>query len=260
MDKIFTFGMIVQTALVAVMGTLLIVKSIDGAIAQVMQSTNYRIVSDSVNVGGVRATSTNYTVEDTAGEIATGEATSTNYTLRAGYQQMQEVYLALTAPANVSMSPAIGGVTGGTANGFTSFTATTDSLSGYQVTITASSSPALQSGSNTIADYVPTGAVPDFTFSTDTTDAHFGFTTEGTAIPARFKDTGAGVCGAGTGDVTLACWDGLSTTPIVVAEESSSNHPVGTETTLRFRTGIGSFVTQAPGTYVATTTLTLLPR
>jgi hypothetical protein len=64
--------------------------------AQVMQSTNYRIQSDSVNVGGIYSSSSNYRLEDTTGEIATGESSSTNYQIKAGYQQMQETYLSLS--------------------------------------------------------------------------------------------------------------------------------------------------------------------
>ncbi len=226
--------------------------------AQVMSSTNYKIQSDSVNVGGGRSTSTNYTLESTVGEVATGNSTSTNYELRAGYQQMQEVYLSMTAPTNVTLSPALGGVTGGTATGSTAVVITTDSPSGYQLAIKASNSPAMQASGGTIADYVPVGAVPDFAFVNTATATKFAFTPEGTAVAARYKDNGS-ICGTGSGEVTQRCWDGLSTTDRVVVSTTAANHPTGATTTLRFQVNIGGSIVVPSGTYVATTTITALP-
>jgi hypothetical protein len=226
--------------------------------AAVMESTHYQIQSDSVNVGGERSTSASYTLEDTTGEQATGVGSSENYQLYAGYQQMQEVYLALSGGGDVTMAPALAGVTGGTSNGSTTLTAVTDSPSGYQLSIEAAESPALQSDTATIADYQPSGAVPDFAFTTAAGQSHFGFSPEGDDIPARFKDDGVGTCGTGANDTTLACWDGLATTSIVAAERTAPNHPDGTATTLNFRVGIGSGSSQPAGTYVATTTVTLI--
>jgi hypothetical protein len=229
--------------------------------AQQMSSTNYQIEFDSINAGGTRSTSDSYTLEDTAGEIATGRSASTNYSMRAGYQQMNETYLALTAPDDVVMTPAIGGVTGGTSNGSTTVTVTTDSAAGYQLSIFASSSPAMQGETNggTIADYAPESADPDYTFAFAANEAVFGFTVEGTDIPDRFKDNG-NACATGASDNTDQCWDGLATTEKVIAERTSANHPNGTETVMKFRVGIGTSVNQTPDTYTATTTITLLAR
>lgn len=229
----------------------------DIAQAQVMQSASYQMESDSINIGGGLSSSTNYIQESTVGEIATGPSDSTSYSLRAGYQQMQEVYLALTAAADVTMSPSIGGVTGGTSTGVTSVTATTDNRAGYTLTIQAESSPAMQSGANSIADYT-TGGDPDFVFDTGATESHFGYSPEGAHIDDRFRDDG-GSCNTSSGDTPDRCWDGLTTSAVVIATDSNSNHPNGTDTTVKFQVGVGGSVNQTPGTYVATTTLTLLP-
>ncbi len=226
--------------------------------AQVMQSSSYRIQSDSINVGGSYGSSTAYRLEDTTGEVGSGESSSTNYGLKAGYQQMQETYLALTAAVDVTMSPALGGVVGGESNGSTVATATTDSVAGYQLTLTASSSPAMTFGAYSISDYVPSGANPDFTFSTGATESHFAFSPQGSAVAARYKDNGVS-CATGSGETALACWDGPSTTPRVIAESTSGNHPSGTATQIHFKVGIGGSVGQVEGIYTATTTLTLLP-
>ena len=230
----------------------------NGAFAQTMTSGTYRIQSDSINFAGNRSTSTNYSMEDTAGEIATGESQSSSFKIKAGYQQMQETILSMTAAADVTMSPAIGGITGGTANGSTSFTVTTDNPAGYTVTIKASSTPALQSPLDTIADYAATAANPDFAFSVPASESRFAFTPEGTDIAAAFKDNGSS-CNTGSGNTSLACWAGLSTSAQTIVSRTSANHTSGTLTTINFRVQSGSSHVQTAGTYVATTTLTLLP-
>ncbi|MCD5381964.1 MAG: hypothetical protein LR017_01460 [Candidatus Pacebacteria bacterium] len=224
-----------------------------------MQSSNYAIQSDSINAGGGLSSSTSYVQESTVGEVATGESSSASYALKAGYQQMQEVYIALTGAGNVTMSPSIAGVTGGISNGSTTVTVTTDSPSGYELTIAAANSPAMQKGSDTIADYTPVGAVPDFAFITSTADSHLGYTPEGVDIVQRFKDNGSDTCNVDTTDSAFACWDGLSTTAVQIAANTNANHPNGATTTIHFRVGVGGSVLQAPGVYTATTTITALP-
>lgn len=224
-----------------------------------MTSSSYKIQSDSVNVGGVRSSSASYTEEDTTGEIATGESSSTNYKVKAGYQQMQEVYIAISAAADVVMSPNIGGITGGTADGSTSFTVTTDSPSGYSVSIKASSSPALVSGSNSFADYtVASAGTPDYNFSILSTASEFAFSPEGTNLVQKFKDNGLDTCNTGSTDSSDKCWDALSTSAATIAQSTSGNHPSGTAMTLKFRAQSGSSHLQVEGVYTATTTVTAL--
>lgn len=227
-------------------------------LGQTMSSGIYKIQSDSVNIGGVRSTSSTYLIEDTAGETGTGDSASSIYKVSAGYQSMQVVYLAVTANSDVTMSPAIGGITGGTSNGSTNFTVTTDNPAGYTVTIKASTTPALQSPLDTISDYSATAPSPDFTFFVPSTASQFGFTVEGTDIANSFKDNGS-ACNTGSGDTADKCWAGLSTSAQTILNRTSANHPSGTASTLKFRTQSGSSHIQTSGTYVATTTITLLP-
>jgi hypothetical protein len=226
--------------------------------AQMMSSSNYRIESDSLNIGGGYSTSSNYVLESTVGEIATGIGTSTNYSLRAGYQQMQEVYISMSGFANVAMSPSLPGITGGTSTGVTAVNVVTDSSAGYQLSISASGAPAMRSGINTIADYVPVaGSVPDFIFTSASSDAHFGFSPEGGDVVTRFQDS-VGTCGVAGGDTIDRCWDGLSTSSVVIASGVTANHPLGATTTIKFQVGIGGGIVVAPGLYEATTTITAL--
>lgn len=238
--------------------TLLVAVLLQVGSAQVMGSNNYKMQSDSINAGGGLSNSATYRLEDTAGEIATGNSTSTSFNLKAGYQQMQEVFLSLSAMADVNLAPNLGGVSGGTSTGSTTFTVITDNPAGYTVTINASTSPAMQSGSNSIADYVPAGGVPDFLFTTDPTEAHLAYSPEGVDVALRFQDAGS-VCGVAGSDTLNRCFDGLSTTPVEIVRRTSSNHPAGATTSVRFTVGIGGNINVPEGVYVATTTITALP-
>jgi hypothetical protein len=229
--------------------------------AQVMQSSHYHLQSDSLNFGGGYSTSTNYIQESTGGEVATGISLSTNYIMSAGYQQMGIVALSVVPPSNVIMSPALGGVTGGTSNGSTTFTVTTDDPAGYSATIQASSSPALvntASSSNSFADYAPAGSAPDFTFSILPSASAFAFSPQGTDADQRFKNN-TSICNTGANSTAQTCWDGLSTSAKNVSNRTSANTPGGILTTMYFRAASGTNHIQANGLYVATTTLTVVP-
>jgi len=225
-----------------------------------MTSTTYRIDADSINSGGRDiSTSTNYDLADTIGEIATGISTSTNYQVNAGYRQMLETYISMTALSDVVMSPDIGGITGGTSNGSANTTVVTDSGAGYTLLIRASSSPAMQiaGGGETIADYIPAGGNPDFNFSITASEAQFAFSPEGDDIVDRYRDDGF-ACNISTGDTVNACWDPLSTSNTAIAGAGADNHPAGEMTTIKFRVGVGSSAYKIEGDYYATTTVTAL--
>lgn len=246
---------LLESLLTSSIVTVLLVLTLGISSAQVMQSSNYKIQSDSINAGGGFSSSTNYQTQSTVGEVSTGNSSSTNYVLKAGYQQMQEVYLSLSSVSPVTMNPVLGGVVGGTANGSTTVTVLTDSPAGYSLSIVASTNPVMRSGTNTIVDYVPVGAPPDFVFTVGSTQSRFGFTPEGVNVVARFRDNGS-VCNTGSSNAVSACWDGLGTVAQTIAQGTSSNHPLGATTTVRFRVGIGNNVVQPEGIYTATTTLT----
>ncbi len=229
------------------------------AFAYIASSTSYRIEADSINVGGNLSTSTSYRVEDTLGESGVGTSSSATFRLKAGYQQMRDVYLAITPPGNLTLAPNIPSNGGGTGDGVGTWTVLTDNVAGYTMTLRATASPALVSGVNNFPDYTPAGANPDFSFTTPVASARFGFTPEGGDIVQRYKDNGVS-CNAGALDTTSACWDALSTSVKTIASRTSGNHPGGTQTTIRFRAVSEATNVQAVGVYTATTTVTVIAR
>lgn len=237
--------------------TTLIFSVVSVGFAQIRSSTNYQIQSDSINVAGGYSSSSNYQQESTVGEVATGRSTSTTYSLRAGYQQMQEIFLSLSGATDLVMDTALGGLTGGTANASSTYTVVTDNPAGYQLTIVAQNNPAMQKGADSIADY-DDGGVADTTFTITATDALFGYTVDGVDTSQYFLDS-AGTCGSGTTDSSFACWTGLDTVARTVAQSAAANQPAGATTTLHFRVGIGGNAAVPAGEYIATTTITALP-
>jgi len=228
-------------------------------LAQTMTGSFYQIESDSINMGGGFSESDSFTMEDTLGEVATGISESDSFELRAGYQQMQSAFISMTQPDSIVLDPNLPGLGGGTSNASTSVVVTTDSPAGYELLISASANPAMQNEfSDSIADYAPSSGDPDFTFTVGSEDAAFGFSVESIDALARFLHNGS-VCDAGSTNTAQTCWDGLSTTPTAIVSGNTANHPTGTQTTLYFRVGMGVGVSQPPGTYVATTTVTAIP-
>ncbi len=220
-----------------------------------MTSSSYKIPTDSINFGGQQSSSTSYKELDTMGELGSGLSSSTNYKLSAGFLTATNVYLAITSASDITLSPSISGVAGGTGDGSGSWTVTTDNAAGYSMTIVASTNPAMQSGGNSFANYTPAGGDPDYTWAISSSDSEFGFTPEGTDIFSRFKDA-LGVCNSGSGDTADKCWDSVTTTPKTIAQRATGNHPSGTSTTVKFKAESGTSHIQVNGSYTATITLT----
>jgi hypothetical protein len=225
--------------------------------AQVMQSSNYGIQFDSVNSGGGYSTSSSYGLEDSTGQNASGFSTSTNYGVNAGYQQASTIAsssISISSPTNTSLG-ALAGLFGANSSATTSWTVITDNTAGYQVTIRASTTPALKAGSYSFADYVSSGVDPDYTFSVGAASSTFGFSPEGSDIIQKYRDNGS-ACNAGSGDTADKCWDGLSTTDKLIVEKHSANAPAGSDFTVRYRAGIGANKIQEAGDYSAYITVT----
>ncbi|MEK7478254.1 MAG: hypothetical protein AAB645_02720, partial [Patescibacteria group bacterium] len=102
----------------------------------------------------------------------------------AGYQALFfDAYLSITDAAAVTLLPAINGVGATTpAEGSTSWTVTTNNPAGYALYVKAAASPALISGANSFANYVPSYSYPDLDWSIPVSSASFGFSPTGNDI------------------------------------------------------------------------------
>ncbi|HNZ84192.1 MAG TPA: hypothetical protein PKL98_02920 [Candidatus Pacearchaeota archaeon] len=234
------------------------------SLAYVASSSSYIMQFDSINIGGTNSTTSNYIMEDTAGEIGTGDSSSSVYLMHAGYQNLNEQYISVSAGSDLSLSGVYASA-GGTSTASKTITVNTDNPGGYSLYIKAQNNPALSCisggcavGVDAFDNYTPAGAVPDYDWSIDSSVAEFGFTIDGTAASDFFKDA-AGTCGSGGTDNTDKCWYPLETTNRLIAVSSSANHTQGQTTSLKFYAQIGSSKTMNLGIYSAAIVLTAVP-
>jgi hypothetical protein len=170
-----------------------------------------------------------------------------------------------TLASNVSLSPALGGITGGTANGSTQVVVNTNDILGYNMTIQASSSVGMignASSSNSIPAYVPAvAAVPDYTFTVPVNKAYYGFSVKASStsdVAQLFRDNGS-ACNTGSNNTAGACWLNASTTQLTIINRNLPTPAPGATSTLYFRVQIQAnpSPTIPNDNYVATSTLTV---
>lgn len=173
----------------------------------------------------------------------------------------------LTQPSNVTMDGSIAGVTGGTANGSTTFAVVSNNATGYTVTIAFENNTGAHAmrgdstGSQSIRDYGgDTGGQPSYNF-TASTAAQFAYTVDSTTdgdTDQSFRDNGVS-CNQAGGTGNSACWKAPTTTSYTIVDRGSSATTAATST-VSFRVVVPSGSNPAVGadTYTATATLTLL--
>jgi len=238
--------------------SILVVTGIAPVFAYVMESNNYRIQSDSINVGGTdNQTSTNYKMSDTIGELASGESTSNNYKLKAGYRQMQESYISLASPGNINM----GSISLSQDDVFgtgSAWTVKTDNPAGYVLTFKTDQANCMDSGTDQFADYTEASTGTPDTWNVDVANYEFGFSVYGDDVTtAKWGDNTS--CGSGsTPDGTLKWMGFTGTTAITVATSGSRTTTSGTDTTLCVGAEQGINVFAPDGNYTASITATVI--
>lgn len=200
--------------------------------AYVMNSSNYRIQSDSVNIGGNAAQSSTYNkIRDTIGEIASGVSASTTYRLKGGYQFMQEAYISLTSPGNVAMGSIT--LTQDTAIGTGStWNVKTDNPGGYILSLNADQENCLSSGTHRFADYTEaTASIPEY-WDVGAGDYEFGFSVYGNNVNTAVWGNDSN-CGTGNAPSNNLKYRGFAgPTAIEVASSYTRTTLSGTDTVL----------------------------
>jgi len=172
--------------------------------------------------------------------------------------------ISFSTPANdVTMSPAIASLTGGTSNGTSTVVVTTNNSTGYNMTIAFASATAMyrNSGGGEIDNYAPAAPVtPDFTFDTGEAFGQFGYSVVGDSaaeVDPTFQDNGTDTCATGSSNTQGACWFAPSTTAETIINRSNATLATGATTSVKFRVYVPAnpSPTIPTGTYVATATL-----
>jgi hypothetical protein len=164
---------------------------------------------------------------------------------------------------NVTMSPSIPGITGGTSNGSTTFAVNTNNPDGYTVEIefaNATSAMRFTGGPGNIPNFGGT-VQTNFEPNVPANAARFGFTIAGPNVDTRFLDNG-GVCNdPGGASTTNTCWWLGDTTggTVIVDSDATAN---AEQHTLYFRVHVNANPSPSLelGTYVATATLTAIDK
>ncbi len=169
----------------------------------------------------------------------------------------------LVAPADVSMTGTIAGLTGGYATGTTVAVLSSNDAQGLTMTLVFSSTTAmkLNGASSTINNYSPTATTaPDFLWVDNSAGqpAEFGYTVRASTtgeVDLSFRNDGA-ACNVGSNEDNDRCWQNPSTTPETIISTTAAT-PSST-TTIKFKVAVPN--TPSPtlptGVYVATGTLT----
>lgn len=160
--------------------------------------------------------------------------------------------VSITSPADASMSVALG-VSQNTAVGTTTWNVKTNSSSGYTLTVQATSTPAMSSGSNSILDY-QTGTPNTWTATSGF--AYFGYSAYGTDTPTGTWGTGSTCSTGGPNTIsTTLKYKGLTTSGVQVSTRASTTTTSGVDTTVCYAVEQnGSYIPS--GTYTATVTAT----
>jgi hypothetical protein len=194
------------------------------------------------------------------------------YTVTIGDSQFQigqtisEEIAFVIPPADVTLSPALGGVTGGTANGSTQFVVVTNNSAGFDMTLKTAANEGMLGTAlgGAIPALVPVGEVPKFDFDDSTVAANtaaFAYTIEASTtddLDQKFRDDGNS-CGSGSSDTLDSCWLNGSTTDVRVIHRTTPTPSTGAVATLKFRAVLRQNATPAitEDTYTATTTITV---
>ena len=230
MNSIFRFIIVIMLAV-----TILPTNGfLNPALAYTMSSGGYRIESDSdLGTTGGTGSTTNYVFRDTMGEVSSGGSSSTLFKLKAGYQEMQEVFISVSSPADINLG-SIPGITGGTVNGTVYWNVNADGSAGFDMKLSAGTIPAMKLDASYYMDNYST--TPTLGWTVNSGEAKFGYTvipaTTADAV-ASFKDNGASCGGGGNAG---NCWAGFdSTNQTSVIHRTTRTDPAGETEGIKFQ-------------------------
>lgn len=179
--------------------------------------------------------------------------------------QVTEELAFVTPPTDVSLSPSVSGLTGGTANGSTTFVIRSNNSAGYNVTIEFASTTAMLGDAQGafIANYEPASpGTPDYNFITPSGTHAFGYTIEAVEaldVAQLFRNSGS-TCNTGSANDVDQCWYNVANaeTPVTVIDRGSATPSSGATSTLKFRVELDANPSPAVPNdfYTATATLT----
>lgn len=176
--------------------------------------------------------------------------------------------IAFSTPANdVTMSPALASVTGGTSTGVSQVVVTTNSATGYTMEIRfatgTNDAAVMEDGSGNVIPNYPATSTPEHDFSAPANSAAFGYAVKAsstTDVVQLFRDNGAGVCNSGTDNTDFVCFLAPTTTDRQIINRNTAPPSSGATTSIQFQVVVSPNPSPLipTGFYTATATLTAL--
>ena len=161
--------------------------------------------------------------------------------------------LSMTDPADVTMSPDIGGMSGGSSTGTTNFSVTTSNTAGFDTTVKSSSTLKHPTLTDFFKDYTNTSPTYNWT---DPADSGFGYNVVSTVASLNFKNNGTSACGSGSSNGIEHCWIGFSSTTPYTILSSSTAQKTGVTATINLKAYLAANQNFSDGTYTTTITVT----
>lgn len=156
--------------------------------------------------------------------------------------------ISITNAPDINMSTALG-VAQNTAVGTSTWNVKTNNALGYTLAVKATATPAMVSGSNSIADYQTSS--PN-TWSVTSGTAAFGYSAFGGDVPTATWGTGSTCSGASAHAVsTTLKYKGFTTSDVTIATKSATTTSSGVDSTVCFAVEQNNFFIPS-GTYKAT--------
>jgi len=189
-----------------------------------------------------------------ANQTASTTPTSTlnfNVTLTVG----SEISLICPSTGDVALA-GISGLSGGASSVTAACGVNTNNALGYNLTIKATSTPAMMhsGGVYAIPDYTET--TPEYNWALDAvTTSTFGYAVSSTDVVTAFKNNGSACGGAGTLSDFGHCFRSLTTSPVSVATRAIAT-PSTVTTTVNFKVEVGNQSNQPTGNYTSTIVVT----
>ncbi len=142
--------------------------------------------------------------------------------------------ISITSPSDVSMSQNLG-VSALVATGNAVWNVKTNNSAGYTLGVKATSSPALESGSNSVADYTPAVAATPETWSVPSGTAEFGFSGFGSHISTGTWGTDSDCVGGTANDPSTGLkYRDFDTSDITIASSAATTTTAGVDSTVCF--------------------------
>jgi hypothetical protein len=168
----------------------LIMAAIPVNVFAAMSSTNYYIYADSVETGGGLSTGGVYSLEGSLGESPSDFSTSSAYEIRAGYQYMERGYLSIiVATPSLNLGTLS---TSSVSSASTDVTVSTDSATGYNMSISAVSGSVITA----VGDGAVSAGSEEYGFSASGSDSQIVgdvAVAASTLVAATSTPTGGGV-------------------------------------------------------------------